>query len=114
MEKQVTHKPGVFKQPNKTHKTGRHRSKGDILKTNKGKVGIKVLSRKKKDAQSKDQRKNRMFQIRKNKREEIVNKKRCIGSLSGCPHLCVSRLRFINMWKIYAFFSLCLRLFHIR
>ena len=38
MEKQVTHKPGVFKQPNKTHKTGRHRSKGDILKTNKGKT----------------------------------------------------------------------------
>ena len=36
MEKQVTHRPGVFKQPNKTHKTGRHRSKGDILKTNKG------------------------------------------------------------------------------
>jgi len=37
MEKQVTHRPGVFKQPNKTHKTGRHRSKGEILKTNKGK-----------------------------------------------------------------------------
>ena len=37
MEKQVTHRPGAFKQPNKTHKTGRHRSKGEILKTNKGK-----------------------------------------------------------------------------
>ena len=47
------------------------------------------MSRKKKDNQSKDQRKNRLFQIRKNKREEIVNKKRCIGSLSGCPHICV-------------------------
>jgi pre-rRNA-processing protein TSR1 len=47
------------------------------------------LSRKKKDNASKDQRKNRLFQIRKNKRDEIVNKKRCIGSLSGCPHICV-------------------------
>jgi pre-rRNA-processing protein TSR1 len=33
---QVTHNPGVFKQPNKAHKTGRHRSKGEILKANNG------------------------------------------------------------------------------
>lgn len=33
---QVRHNPGVFKQTNKTHKTGRHRSKGEVLKTNKG------------------------------------------------------------------------------
>jgi pre-rRNA-processing protein TSR1 len=102
MEKQVQHKPGVFKHPNKTHKTGRHRSKGEILKTNKGKVGIKIISRKNKDIQSKDQRKNRLVQIRKNKRDEILNKKRCIGSLSGSPHIVVN-LSFskINSYKIY-------------
>jgi pre-rRNA-processing protein TSR1 len=88
-EQQVRHNPGQFKQPNKSHKTGRHRSKGEILKSNKGKVGVKVISRKNKDAVSRDQRKNRLNQLRKNKREEILNKKRSIGSLNGAPHLIV-------------------------
>lgn len=88
--KQVTHNPGRFKQQNKPHKTGRHRSKSEIDKTNKGKVGIKSLTkRNKQDAQNKDQRKNRLNQIRKNKREQILNKKRSIGSLNGCPHIIV-------------------------
>jgi hypothetical protein len=38
MEKQVRHKPGVLKHQNKTHKTGKHRSKGEIRKENKGKL----------------------------------------------------------------------------
>ncbi len=84
---QVRHNPGVFKQPNKSHKTGRHRSKGEVLRTQNGKVASQVVSRKKKDLISKDQRKNRMFQMRKNKRDDIVNKKRCIGSLNGSPHI---------------------------
>lgn len=88
--KQVTHNPGRFKQQNKPHKTGRHRSKGEIDKGNKGKVGIKTLTKKSKlDRQKKDQRKNRLNQIRKNKREQIINKKRAIGSLNGCPHIVV-------------------------
>ena len=29
-DEQETHRPGVFKRPNKSHKTGRHRSKGSI------------------------------------------------------------------------------------
>jgi len=60
----------------------------------KGKVGIQVLSRKKKDNQFKVERKNRLLQIRKNKREEIINKKRCIGGLHGSPHIVVS-LKFL-------------------
>ena len=32
----VKHRPGIFKQSNKTHKTGRHRSKGLIHKDTKG------------------------------------------------------------------------------
>lgn len=88
--KQVTHNPGRFKQPNKAHKTGRHRSKGEIDKSNKGKVGIKALTKKSKlNSQNKEQRKNRLNQIRKNKREQILNKKRSIGSLNGCPHIVV-------------------------
>jgi pre-rRNA-processing protein TSR1 len=84
---QVRHNPGVFKQPNKVHKTGRHRSKGEVSRANNGKVDSQAISRKKKDLISKDQRKNRMFQMRKNKRDEIVSKKRCIGSLTGSPHI---------------------------
>jgi len=36
MDAQVKHRPGIFKQSNKTHKTGRHRSKGIIHKDTKG------------------------------------------------------------------------------
>lgn len=86
---QQTHRPGVFKQQNKSHKTGRHRSKGEILKTNKGKVGVKQLSKKMKNSHSRDDRKNRLNQIRKYKRDEILNKKRAIGSLNGSPHIVV-------------------------
>jgi pre-rRNA-processing protein TSR1 len=86
---QIKHNPGVFKQPNKTHKTGRHRSKGEILKSNKGQVSVKVMSRIKKSGPSKDQRKNRLIQIRKYKRDEIINKKRRIGNLNGSPHIVV-------------------------
>lgn len=32
------HKPGPLKQQNKTHKHGRHRSKGTMDKQNKGKA----------------------------------------------------------------------------
>ena len=90
METQIRHRPGAFKQPNKTHKTGRHRSKGEILNSNKGKVDVKAITRKRDKGQTKDDRKNRLNQIRKNKREEIVSKKRAIGTLSGSPHIVVS------------------------
>lgn len=33
---QATHRPGAFKQVNKTHKHGRHRSKGSIDVSAKG------------------------------------------------------------------------------
>jgi pre-rRNA-processing protein TSR1 len=96
MEAQKTHRPGAFKQQNKTHKTGRHRSKGEIQNNHKGKVDLKSMTKKRKDAeQSKDQRKNRLNQLRKNKRDEILNKKRAIGALSGSPHIVV-RIHFIQ------------------
>lgn len=36
--KQEVHRPGAFKQVNKPHKTGRHRSKGSISSEVKGKI----------------------------------------------------------------------------
>jgi pre-rRNA-processing protein TSR1 len=84
----VRHRPGAFKQQNKAHKTGRHRSKGQIDNTNKGKVEVKALTKHRKQ-QSRDDRKNRLNQLRKTKREEILNKKRLIGGLNGAPHIVV-------------------------
>lgn len=36
--KQEVHRPGTFKQINKPHKTGRHRSKGSISNDAKGTI----------------------------------------------------------------------------
>lgn len=33
---QASHRPGLLKQQNKSHKNGRHRSKSEIDRTNKG------------------------------------------------------------------------------
>jgi pre-rRNA-processing protein TSR1 len=33
---QASHRPGLLKQQNKSHKNGRHRSKSEIDKNNKG------------------------------------------------------------------------------
>ncbi len=40
---QVRHRPGTLKQDNKSHKTGRHRSKGQITKESKGKDPLDVF-----------------------------------------------------------------------
>lgn len=35
-QQQQTHRPGVYKQKNKQHKHGKHRTKGEIGRENKG------------------------------------------------------------------------------
>ena len=35
-DKQQVHRPGVFKQQNKSHKHGKHRSKGSLERENRG------------------------------------------------------------------------------
>ena len=55
-----------------------------------------MLGKKAKNDLSKNDRKNRDLQLRKTKREEILNVKRSIGSPSGTPHVVVSLLRFIG------------------
>ena len=39
-----THRPGAFKQQNKIHKTGRHRSNSKINKDAKGNIHIKKFT----------------------------------------------------------------------
>ncbi|KAG9432080.1 pre-rRNA-processing protein TSR1 [Apis mellifera carnica] len=60
--KQEVHRPGAFKQINKPHKTGRHRSKGSISSEVKGKIG-------------------------KKKREEVLQQKRNLSGLHSAPIL---------------------------
>nr|XP_023024450.1 pre-rRNA-processing protein TSR1 homolog [Leptinotarsa decemlineata] len=83
----VVHRPGPFKQPNKSHKHGRHRSKGSISIENKGKVSVKTLSKKIKQELNREQRRHRESQIRQNKRDEVLAKKRSLGGLECAPFL---------------------------
>ncbi|XP_006823486.1 pre-rRNA-processing protein TSR1 homolog [Saccoglossus kowalevskii] len=82
-----SHRPGIFKQKNKSHKTGRHRSKGIIDKDTKGKVGAKVLSKRARNEMRKVDRRNKAKQNMMRKRGEVIMKKRNIGTASGAPHL---------------------------
>lgn len=84
---QQFHRPGPLKQSNKSHKTGRHRSKGAIDKALKGKVSLSITSHKHKQQQRREQRRNQSNQIRKNKREEAIAIKRQIGGINTTPFL---------------------------
>lgn len=85
--KQEVHRPGIFKQPNKAHKTGRHRSKGSISNEVKGKASVKVVSKQNRKNLSRDARRHQSFQLRKKKREEIIAQKRNLGSSHSAPIL---------------------------
>ncbi|OAD58581.1 Pre-rRNA-processing protein TSR1 like protein [Eufriesea mexicana] len=85
--KQEIHRPGAFKQINKSHKTGRHRSKGSISSDAKGKVGIKILSKRATKNLGKNARRLQSSQIRKNKREEVLQQKRNLGGIHSAPFL---------------------------
>lgn len=81
------HRPGAFKQANKLHKTGRHRSKSSISSEVKGKVGVKVLAKHVRKNLGKEARRHQSSQIRKNKREEILQQKRSLGGSHSAPFL---------------------------
>ncbi|XP_043462777.1 pre-rRNA-processing protein TSR1 homolog [Leptopilina heterotoma] len=87
MSKHTAHRPGAFKQVNKTHKTGRHRSKGAINNEVKGKVNVKTLSKRMKGELGKEARRHQAQQIRQNKRDEILKAKRRFGSFEAPPIL---------------------------
>ena len=83
----AAHRPGPLKQQNKTHKHGKHKSKGETDKAFKGKVGAKTLSKRARKAQSKLERRNQVNSLRKAKREEVFWSKRDVGGATAAPHL---------------------------
>ncbi|CAG9814514.1 unnamed protein product [Phaedon cochleariae] len=87
IEKGIAHRPGVFKQTNKEHKHGRHRSKGSINVSSKGKVSVKTITKKNKHELNREQRRNKATQIRQNKRDEVLAKKRSLGGMEHAPFL---------------------------
>ncbi|KAJ3654814.1 hypothetical protein Zmor_013973 [Zophobas morio] len=87
LDKVQSHRPGVFKQSNKSHKHGRHRSKGSISSDAKGKFSVKTLSKKIKRSLNREERRHQALQIRQNKRTEVLNKKRSLGGLDHAPFL---------------------------
>jgi len=83
----AAHRPGPLKQQNKTHKHGKHKSKGEMDKAFKGKVGAKTLSKRAKKVISKLERRNQMNSKRRAQREEIFWSKREVGGATSAPHL---------------------------
>ncbi|XP_066138171.1 pre-rRNA-processing protein TSR1 homolog isoform X2 [Euwallacea fornicatus] len=85
--KTQVHRPGPYKQTNKEHKHGRHRSKSSISIAAKGKVSVKKISKTNKRELNRDQRRHQSAQIRQKKKDEVLAKKRSLGGLDFAPFL---------------------------
>lgn len=83
----VAHRAGAFKQQNKTHKHGRHKSNRSLESVSKGKVNLKALTTKSKHQLKKMERRNQLQQLRKLKREEASERKRSLGGFGAPPFL---------------------------
>lgn len=83
---QQAHRSGNLKQSNKAHKS-RHRSKRGISAAVKGKVNVKEFVRRNRRELKKEERRHKALQIRKNKREEVLSKKRALGGTRNPPFL---------------------------
>nr|XP_015222835.1 PREDICTED: pre-rRNA-processing protein TSR1 homolog [Lepisosteus oculatus] len=70
-EQQQAHRAGIYKQKNKQHKHGKHRTKGEIERENKGRVAVKALSRKQRKALKKLDRRHKASQLRRNKKDTV-------------------------------------------
>uniref|UniRef100_A0A8C8DW32 Pre-rRNA-processing protein TSR1 homolog n=1 Tax=Oryzias sinensis TaxID=183150 RepID=A0A8C8DW32_9TELE len=88
-EKQQGHRAGIYKQKNKVHKHGKHRTKGDIERENKGRVSVTALTKKQRKELKKMDRRHKANQLRRNKKDMILTEKRRLGSRDGPPHLVV-------------------------
>ncbi|KAM9318836.1 pre-rRNA-processing protein TSR1 homolog [Pholidichthys leucotaenia] len=86
-ENQQGHRPGIYKQKNKEHKHGRHRTKGEIERENKGRVSVMTLTKKQRKEQKKMDRRHKANQLRKNKKAQVLSEKRRLGSRDGPPHV---------------------------
>jgi pre-rRNA-processing protein TSR1 homolog len=81
------HRSGPLRQENKPHKSGRHRTNREVDKANNGKINLKLVKIKAKHELKKREKRNKLLQIRKRKREEVVNDKRKIGFGESPPLL---------------------------
>ncbi|XP_064112530.1 pre-rRNA-processing protein TSR1 homolog isoform X2 [Macrobrachium nipponense] len=81
------HRPSALKQQNKKHNVLGHRTKGALAKASKGRVSVKVLSKKPSRKLSKEERRNQNKQLRKFKREQTVARKRSLGTSNNPPFL---------------------------
>lgn len=52
-----------------------------------GKVSVKAISKKKNKELNREQRRHQTVQLRKNKRDEVLAKKRSLGGLNQAPFL---------------------------
>ncbi|KTG06816.1 hypothetical protein cypCar_00005551 [Cyprinus carpio] len=86
-EQQQAHRPGTYKQKNKQHKHGKHRTKGEIGRENKGRVAVMALTKKQRRETRKMDRRNKANQLRRNKKDLVLTEKRKLGSRDGPPHL---------------------------
>ena len=68
------------------HNTGRHRSKGSLEKENRGRVGVKVVSKKGSKIQRKVDRRHQQLQARQKETNspQIQNKKGLVQTFSTC------------------------------
>ncbi|XP_076468827.1 pre-rRNA-processing protein TSR1 homolog [Babylonia areolata] len=89
LEQGTRHRAGSLKQHNKTHKHGRHRTKGEISRENQGRVNVKTLTKKLTAAEKQAVRRNQAKQARKLKREQCFEKKRQRGGQHSPPHFVV-------------------------
>ena len=85
----IAHRAGPLKQQNKKHKTGKHASKGAIDDANKGRVSVKVSTKKggKRGLESRQERKHKLSQARDKKKADILAQKRAIGGSDFPPVL---------------------------
>ncbi|XP_015238315.1 PREDICTED: pre-rRNA-processing protein TSR1 homolog isoform X1 [Cyprinodon variegatus] len=86
-EEKQGHKAGVYKQKNKGHKHGRHRTKGEIERENKGRVSVTTLTKKQRKELKKMDRRHKANQLRRTKKDQVLTEKRRLGSRDGPPHL---------------------------
>ncbi|XP_060703903.1 pre-rRNA-processing protein TSR1 homolog isoform X2 [Hemiscyllium ocellatum] len=84
---QERHRPGAFKQSNKAHKAGRHRTKGSLEREQRGRVSVKVSTKKLKKQLRRHDRRHHATQIRQQRREAVLAEKRSLGTKEGPPHL---------------------------
>uniref|UniRef100_A0A8K9WMJ0 TSR1 ribosome maturation factor n=1 Tax=Oncorhynchus mykiss TaxID=8022 RepID=A0A8K9WMJ0_ONCMY len=89
-EQQQGHIASVFKQKNKEHKRGKHRTKGEIERENKGTFSMTLMTaltkKQKKEARKLDKR-HKANQLRQNKKDLVLAEKCHLGSRDGPTHL---------------------------